>query len=811
MTDSLRCIQGPGKLGFSSHTRIAFLRHSMSTTVRIETSTLLDRFATGQALRGQLARAFVDEAGAGAVLPDGARVGPWTIVELLGSGGMSHVYLASRHDDDFDQHVALKVVRGNANLMHRLRHERALIASLRHPHIVNLIDSGETDAGELWLAMGLVEGQAIDRYAALELLDWRARLQVFDAVCAAVEYAHGRGLIHRDIKPANVLIDTEGHPRLLDFGIAIEQREQTAPVQALTPGFAAPEQISGQPLTTATDIYQLGLLLQRVLSAGHEDPKTPKSVRADFDALIARATATEPLDRHSTVAALRADLKAIVERRPLAHLSGSRRMRWARFIERNRLPLFVSSVAGVVLLLSLTLAALELRRERDHALANEARARAIADFLIDTLSKANPWRSEASESTVVEAMDRAAERLDTELEQSLDVRRELRLAIASVYQATDQFDDCLKLLSAPAANNERAVATATQRAELLIVQASCHFANDQTDEAWALLDEVERQLEGQTSATAERLRAELLVERGEISYLKGKIRESNDYMNAVLAMGSSADRREQSYSAYRQLAFNTWATQDFATAANHFKRALALAEALYGPSHRNTLTTTGGYAMVLERTGKAAQAEALLRQAITTAEGIQASGAEPQLAVAVLRDNLATILFQQVRLDECQHEARAALAVYQREAPESTRGYNPAWRIASCAYMQGKFDVAAVHASMALKFADKGIPVGVINAQRLLAAVAARRGEHALAQDYLARADAAIAGTAMANSDVQTALFLAHALAAAKRGDHAEATTRLRATDTRIQGKTPPQWLSQERNDVAAMVAAMAK
>jgi serine/threonine-protein kinase len=781
----------------------------MEPTIRIDKERLLDRFATGAALRGHLMRAIVDSAGAGAVLPVGARVGPWAVVELLGSGGMSHVYLASRHDGEFEQQVALKVVRGNADLMLRLRHERQLVATLRHPHIVNLVDGGETEAGELWLAMGLVEGVPIDQYISGQALDWRARLGLFDAVSGAVEYAHGRGLIHRDIKPANVLIDTEGHPRLLDFGIALEQGVEGTPDHALTPGFAAPEQLAGQPLTTATDVFQLGLLLRRVLDANSAHLRWSEAVRADLSALIDRATAIEPGDRHPTVAALRADLAAVLARRPLAHQGDFNRIRWSRYVERNRLPLLVAGSAALVLALALTFAALELKRERDYALANEARAQAIAAFLIDTLAKANPWRSDASASTVVEAMDRAAERLDSELEQSLDVRRELRATIASVYQATDQFDACLKLLAAPAAEAERAVATPTQRAELAIVQAKCNFAQDQREQAWTLLDEAEQTLAGQQGAAADRLRAALLVERGEISYTNGEVQESNDYMKAVLAMGPSDDRREQSYSAYRQLAFNQWATQDFTSAAAYFERALGLARDLFGDSHRNTLTTTGGYAMVLERVGRAPEAEALLRQAIATAEGIQERGGEPQLAVAVLRDNLAMVLFQQGRLDGCQVEARAALAVYRREAPDTTRGYNPAWRIASCAYMQGDFDVAGRYAELALGFAQKGIPVGVINSRRMLAAVAARRGDHASALEHLELADAAIAGTDMAMSDVQTALLLTHSLAAAKRGDRAEATRQFIAAQARTENRTLPLWLAQEREQVAAMVAAL--
>lgn len=782
----------------------------MDPTERIDKAQLLDRFATGQALRGALLRDLVERSGAGAVLPTGARIGPWIIVELLGSGGMSHVYLASRHDGEFDQQVALKVVRGNPDLMHRLRHERQLIASLRHPHIVNLIDGGETETGELWLAMGLVEGVPIDRHVALQNLEWRTRLRLFDAVCGAVEYAHGRALIHRDIKPANVLIDTEGHPRLLDFGIAFEQSGEQAPDHALTPGFAAPEQLAGHALTTATDVFQLGLLLRRVLSAGAEDPEMAAAVRADFAALIDRATASDPADRHPTVAALRTDLANIIARRPLAHQAASTRIRWSRFAERNRLPLLVAGSAALVLAISLSLAALELRRERDYAVASEARAQAIAKFLVDTLSNANPWRSDAGATTVVEAMDRAAERLDSELEQSLDVRRELRSVIASVYLVADRYDRCLELLSAPALEAEQAIATPLQRAHLQILHSECHLATDARGPARDQLDAAERSLAGTSGAEADALRAWLLTDRAQLQALDGKLVEANPLLEQALLLARRSGATEHEFRATRQLAYNLLTATDFAAAATHFQRALALGTEIHGPTHRSTLTTAGGLAMALDRLGQGAEAEALLRQSINAALSIREKGGEPQIIVAELRDNLATLYFQQARLPECIGEARAALEIYARETPDSTRGYNPSWRIASCAYMLGQFDLGAEHARLALTYAEKGVPVGVINAERMLAAIAARQGQLEAAAAHLQRADAALASTEVANPGVQTAVLLTAALLAAKRGDRDQASTRLSAAEARMQGTKPPRWLAQEHGDVKAMVAALA-
>lgn len=782
----------------------------MDQTLLVDKARLLDRFATGQALRGPLLKAMVENAGAGALLQPGSRVGPWIVVELLGSGGMSHVYLARRGDGEFEQLVALKVVRGNPDLILRLRHERQLIANLRHPHIVNLVDGGETESGDLWLAMGLVEGLPIDQYAEQKALDWRARLELFDAVCGAVEYAHGRGLIHRDIKPANVLIDHQGHPRLLDFGIAFEQGTGAAPDRSMTPGYAAPEQLTGQPLTTATDVYQLGLLLRRILEAGGGDAAIPDQVQADFDALIERAIRVHPENRHATVAALRDDLAAIVARRPLAHQAGIGRVRALRFIERNRLPLAVGLIATLALALSLSMAAVQLRNERDRALANEARAQAISKFLIDTLSTANPWSRDAGGVTVVEAMDRAARKLDGELEQSLDVRRELRVAISTVYLMADKADRCVDLLTSPAALAEKGVATALQKAKFEGTLSECHLALDERDAAWALLDTAEQSLADIEEPAADQLRAWILADRGQLLTLNGKLSDANRVLEQALVLARRSGIREQEYRAIRMLAFNLLVANDHAGAVERFEQALPLATEIHGPTHRTTLTGAGGLAMALDRVGRSAEAEALLRRSIDAASSIDDGGGGAQIVVAELRDNLATVYFQQARREECVVEAKAAFAIYERAAADTTRGYNPSWRVASCAYMLGQYEVAGDYARLALHYAQKGVPTGVINAERMLAAVAARTGDTERSGQHLERAEQALASTELASANVETAVILTRALLAAKRGQPEEAQAQLAAADARMQAGTPPRWLAQEHGEVAALVATLA-
>lgn len=409
----------------------------------------LNRFRTGAGLHGRLLRSLMDTASAGAVLPEGTRIGPWRVRELLGSGGMSNVYLAERADGQFEQLVALKLVRGNRELINRLRHERQVLAGLRHPNIVNLLDGGETEQGDLWFAMALVEGTVLDEYVRARNPGWRERLWLFDAVCSAVEYAHGRALIHRDIKPANILVDEAGHVRLLDFGIALDERSGLGNADhALTPGFASPEQLSGQELSTRSDIFQLGMVLDVLLSNanGTDWIDLPATVRRDLQTLHGIAVAADPSQRYATVAALREDLGRLLARRPLASQRDRFGIRWARAFERNRLATVIAILAIMALAVSLTFAAWRLREERNQAIANEERARAVAEFLVKTLRKSNPGSMQGdARQTVRELLLRAGDGLEQEMREFPWARIETGLALAAALQSWGETAEALRL------------------------------------------------------------------------------------------------------------------------------------------------------------------------------------------------------------------------------------------------------------------------------------------------------------------------------------------------------------------------------
>ena len=203
----------------------------------------------------------------------GRRIGAYNVLEEIGRGGMGEVYRARRADGQYEKEVAIKLVRGGydtSSVVERFRHERQILASLDHPNIARLLDGGTTDEGIPYLVMELIEGTPIDQYCEGNQLGIPERLRLFMQVCSAVQYAHQRLVIHRDIKPGNILVTKGGVPKLLDFGIAKildpASSGETTMASPMTPEFASPEQIRGEPITTATDVYSLGVVLYRLLA-----------------------------------------------------------------------------------------------------------------------------------------------------------------------------------------------------------------------------------------------------------------------------------------------------------------------------------------------------------------------------------------------------------------------------------------------------------------------------------------------------------------------------------------------------------------
>jgi eukaryotic-like serine/threonine-protein kinase len=294
-----------------------------AATASRRAGSALDRLLPpGGALTGRIFHRLVAAAPDETPLPPGTAIGCWRIGRLLGCGGSAMVYLADRADGHFEQQAAIKIVRSDARLVEQFRRERQLLAELDHPSIARLIDGGACDDGRPWFAMEHVSGVRIDHYVEHRRLSLHERLVLFEGICEAIAYAHARGLVHRDIKPANLLVDANGRPRLLDFGIAMADGAGDDGVyRAMTPIYASPEQRGGGIVTKASDIYQLGVLLGAILMPERGLPsRLAATTLADaLRAVVARATAKDSTQRFPSVAALRAAVVAIRQRTRLLH------------------------------------------------------------------------------------------------------------------------------------------------------------------------------------------------------------------------------------------------------------------------------------------------------------------------------------------------------------------------------------------------------------------------------------------------------------------------------------------------------------
>jgi serine/threonine-protein kinase len=434
-----------------------------------------DFLEPGGALRGPLfARLLARWAGDEPAAP-GQRVGAFRIERELGRGGMGVVYLAERVEGGFAQTVALKFVRGRAqtsDIQELFRRERSLLAALDHPHIARVIDGGQNADGWLWFAMERIEGLRIDRHAHEHRLDLPQRLALFVQVCDAVAFAHRRLVIHRDIKPGNILVSREGWVKLLDFGIAALADAGTAAPTALTPGWASPEQARGEPVTTASDVYQLGRVLQVLActdawqaeastqleatrASAHESASAPASLPdahladTDLAAIIGKCTAADVESRYASVSALRDDVCARIAHRPVVARRGGWTYRLRRAVARH------PWVTAACIVAALTLAALGSELAREGTLARAAataaatqaeRARASLGFLSALLGEAQPASHQGHVPTVEDLLQRGSQRIADDRTMPPALRAELASTLGAIHIERGEYTRAKSLL-----------------------------------------------------------------------------------------------------------------------------------------------------------------------------------------------------------------------------------------------------------------------------------------------------------------------------------------------------------------------------
>ncbi len=455
----------------------------------------------------------------------GRRIDNYEIQERLGKGGMGSVYLAHRHETGFDQRVAIKFVHGhlmNRELIERFNAERQILAALNHPYIAALIDGGTTPEGIPYIVMEYVDGEPIDAYCDAHQLDLKARIRLVQKVAMAVQAAHQNLVVHRDLKPSNVLITPDGIPKLLDFGIAkliqvddAENRGNTTIFgrQAMTPDYASPEQILENKVTTASDVYTLGVLTYQLLvgerpyhiqTSSHREmmqsvegltiprPSTrldtvateklrgdiaarrsttpgqlQRSLQGDLDNILLMALRQEPDRRYHSIAQFSDDLNSYLRALPVIARQDGTRYRMQKFVQRNRLA--VGAAVLVVLslaagLLGYASQAREAQRQRDIAVAEANHAAITVDFLKQVLFVGDPYSTSENERTIDDILAYAVEHVDEEYAGNPDSRATILAALADISTARSDYELAEKLSAEAIALHEEELGTTSNSA-----------------------------------------------------------------------------------------------------------------------------------------------------------------------------------------------------------------------------------------------------------------------------------------------------------------------------------------------------------
>ena len=629
----------------------------------------------------------------------GRTVGRYHVEAKLGEGGMSTVYLATRADDAYQQKVALKVLgygADRADLIARSRAERQILASLDHPGIARLLDGGATDDGRPYLVMEYIEGVPLDRYADQHRLGLEKRIDLFRQVCASVEYAHQNLVVHRDIKPSNILVGSDGVPRLLDFGIAKLLQGATLPDAAeatrtgqrlMTPQYASPEQIEGKAITTASDVYSLGVLLYQLLtgrlpyrlqpSGGdsveravvEQVPERPSTavdgptlqtlsearglrprqlrrrLRGDLDTILLTALRKEPQRRYPSVGALGEDLRRYLAGQPVLARPDTVGYRVRRFVGRH--PVGVTAAAACLavvlgLAATMTVQAVRLARQRDEIRAERDKALEVRAFLEEVFSGSDPSATHGESVTAREILDKGASRVLGKLAGQPDTQAALALAIGKVYLSLGLADRAEPLLAQSLAGRLR-------------LHGERHLDVADSLTALSVLD----QNNGDFAAAEGRQRRALAIQRALLPPGDVRIGDTlTDLSVTLLSLAkyadaeavvrealeihrSSAEAREGVAYDLNNLGSVLRRSGKLAEAEAAYREALTAARAVFGAAHPQLTRTINNLAVVRIDLGDAAGAEPLLREALEMTRKLYG---ETHPDVALQLSNLASLL-----------------------------------------------------------------------------------------------------------------------------------------------------------------------
>jgi serine/threonine-protein kinase len=603
----------------------------------------------------------------------GRRIGPFRLLREIGRGGMGVVFLAEREEGGFAQRVAVKLVKRGMDtdaILGRFLRERQILAALDHAHVARLLDGGVTEDGQPYFALEYVDGVPLTTYCDERRLGVDERLRLFEDACRAVQHAHGKLVVHRDLKPSNMLVTADGQLKLLDFGVAKLLGEDDASVvtrtgeRLLTPRYGAPEQMRGEAVTTATDVYALGVVLYELLTGRlpHGEvpdgpalaevvcevaPPPPSAVvrsdaaaasarrlsptrlarrlRGDLDTLVLTALRKEPDRRYASAHALAEDVRRHRVGLPVTARPDTLRYRTLKFVRRHRAGVAAVAVAAAALVGGLAMSVWQARiaaRERDLARAEEAKARAVQEFLVGLFRGADPAEARGQEITARELLDRGAERVESQLSTQPAVQGALLHTIGTISESLGRLDQAQAL-------QERA----------LEVLSRTHGADH---------PQVASALEGLASLRAQR----------------GDYQGAEEYGRRALGLRRLHPGDTIELAASMEALANVLTTRARLPEAEAlFREALAMRQRRLGPDHPDSAVTLSQLGNLLQAKGDYAGAVAHHRQAIRVRE--RALGAvHPEIATA--QTDLGAALLAAGDVVGAEKAHRDALAANQR-------------------------------------------------------------------------------------------------------------------------------------------------
>ena len=661
----------------------------------------------------------------------GETIDEYRLARRVGRGGMGEVYLAERTREGFTQRVAVKLLRRGVDtedVVRRFAQERRILAQLEHPGIARLIDGGVTPDGAPYLVMEYVEGEPLTAYAQRRALDVDAKLRLVAAICDAVDYAHRRLVVHRDLKPSNVIVTDDGDPKLLDFGIAKligERGDETATaadVRVMSPAYAAPEQILGEPVGTATDVYALGVILYELLTGSLPHDRSGRSIDAlargvdtesierpsvavrrrersadttrlarrldgDLDTIVLHALAREPERRYASAAALAEDIVRFLDDQPIRARPQTWTYQVGKFVNRHRGGVAAGLLMLVALLASLGLALWQANRAqaeavRANAEAGRANAEAaaaerearksdrIAEFLASLFSASDPMaRETTAEPTVGQVVARAAERVEAEL------------ADEPALQAA-----VLTELSAIAFNGED-LETGKRHAE----------------RAWALV-QADPAASVDIRANAMRMHGEVVFRDGDAKAAEAIFREALALLEPELARPEPRRRvLIAAYHAYNGLGISLNVQDRYSEVADAMQRSADMAAAVYGPDAPQVGVGLYNVAVIRWRDDRHDEARAAIERSLA----IHRKHLAPDdFRIALLLNMYGSILDDQGETDRAIEVTREAISIARGSGADARGDLSSMLHtLATLHYMRGEFDAAAAPLAESLEVA----------------------------------------------------------------------------------------------------------